>query len=819
MPRDASDVETLGAAYYPGIGSKATALERISSGIETALERGMHLQAISSEATSQLRQIQNRLSRSHLSREGRALNRAADLMHAATLSSDVSFQGQDLSEILDHQARLETAEAHLKSSIRQGRRLARRLKVDGQRAVSEQLVALLDAGAGVLAGCVDRFGVQLALQKAEGITQALGRIGLWESLLEVEALVASLHGAIPALLLIRETEVKRAIFEALEEVRKAGASLAHACGACDLHEARESAKQIANAIPTQPSLDTGAVLRKAEQDTHELRSYLPYAASAIEAARAVDGMLEALAKAVQHCNDLEELMPQYSSAEVEGREHSAWAELSKELHEQGLRDAEEARLLEMARLQRGPVSEVISLVDTAWLAGSKHVLVRRLILATESWLAALCTREVVVAALGARRESDQMRHIVEYALGDEALGEGPLQLEALAGSTAALSDSMRAAGHHIEARRVERVATAMAEMLLASKHREARLAAEKAAEKAARMVQEYALNNVYPEALVEERVGSSETKQQLREGQRLVLSVERGGVAAMEACIEFGRAVVAKSQQGNLSASDLRERSAELSSMAVAAWLAVDDDSTARAAQQLESQAEILRSVERADAQRGLTEAEAAKAWARPQVSATWEYVAMQLRKKGKAGPAEIATRISGSVRSGTMGGADAAQMLTAVEGVAAELRGGGEQDDVVLNQVLQGMRTLQEAEHTVNRAKEAEEDTQSLAQAAATAETRRRLALDEAAASLVAAIAGLREGGLTTESTLVEGVLAVSRRAHGGEASATELYAALHEELQPVWKKLRMIPLHATLLEKVTREPTLLSIYSFPVS
>ena len=122
-------------------------------------------------------------------------------------------------------------------------------------------------------------------------------------------------------------------------------------------------------------------------------------------------------------------MPQYSSAEAEGREHSAWAALSKELHEQGLRDAEEARLLEMARLQRGPVSEVISLLDTAWIAGSKHPLVMRLILATESWLAALCRREVVVSALGARRESEQMRHIVEYALGEDTLGEGPLRGE------------------------------------------------------------------------------------------------------------------------------------------------------------------------------------------------------------------------------------------------------------------------------------------------------------------------------------------------------------------------------------------------------
>ena len=190
----------------------------------------------------------------------------------------------------------------------------------------------------------------------------------------------------------------------------------------------------------------------------------------------------------------------------------------------------------------------------------------------------------------------------------------------------------------------------------------------------------------------------------------------------------------------------------------------------------------------------------------------------MQLRKKGKTGPAEMAIRISGSVRSGAMGGPDAAQMLTTVEDVTGELREGGEQEGDVLSQVLEGMQTLQEAELALNRAAEAEEDTQSLAQAAATAESRRKLALDEAATALVAAIAGLRKGGLVTDSTLIEGVLAVLRRAQGGEATAIELQAALHEELQPVLKKLRMIPLHYSVLEKVMRYIALLLTCSFTV-
>ena len=396
---------------------------------------------------------------------------------------------------------------------------------------------------------------------------------------------------------------------------------------CDLTEAKESAKKIIANVPRESNTETGAVLRTAEKDTHELRSYLPYASSAIAAARAVDTLLEALSKGIKNCDDLDDLMPQYSAAEAEGREHRAWLALSRELHEQGLRGAEESRVLEMVRLQRGPVREAISLIDTAWRAGRhpnqgtdsvrRNALVIRLIIATEEWLMALCAREVVVAALGAVRESDQMSSIVDYALSEQSLAEGPLQMDSLAGSTAALADSMKNAGHHIEARRVERVANALAEALLASKHREARLNAARAARIAA----------VSP--ATEAQITTSHQRSDLHEvneATRLVLMLERGGLNAIEACVEYGEMYVSRAQKGNLTREALHERCVELTSMAVCAWLVVQDDATARAAQQVESQALMLGGIQSAEVKKRLAEAEAAKAWARPQVHLTHVY-------------------------------------------------------------------------------------------------------------------------------------------------------------------------------------------------
>jgi len=264
--------------------------------------------------------------------------------------------------------------------------------------------------------------------------------------------------------------------------------------------------------------------------------------------------------------------------------------------------------------------------------------------------------------------------------------------------------------------------------------------------------------------------------------------LQKGIPGALESCLNISKRYV-EAAHGAVSSSsseshleEMKQAAGEVSSYAIVAWLAVSDDASARGAQEAENLAILMRELQAKASAKVLNNAEATQAWVRPQVSATWDYVAMQLRKRGKTGPAEVATRIGEAVRSGAMGGTEHAQMFSAVESVAIELRGRGEVEQSMLEQVMQGMTSLQEAEISLHNAEASDEESKNLREAHVSASTRLEATLEQGITSLTAAIAGMQAEQLP-DTVLIEALLGVAKQAQEGIAPGIELQAGLFSE------------------------------------
>jgi len=108
----------------------------------------------------------------------------------------------------------------------------------------------------------------------------------------------------------------------------------------------------------------------------------------VASARAVDVLLESIQRTILLLGDLVDLVPQLRTGEAEALEQGSWSLLRQAQDEAGVLDSEESKSIVELRAQRGPVKEILAVMDTVW--SDNHSLEHtKLYLSAETWLQAL----------------------------------------------------------------------------------------------------------------------------------------------------------------------------------------------------------------------------------------------------------------------------------------------------------------------------------------------------------------------------------------------------------------------------------------------